>query len=149
MANATVFDKNTLEVVVIPVTDVDRAVGFYGRLGWRLDADYEAGAKFRIVQFTPPGSPCSIQFGRGGTSESPRSAYCFLVMAHIDEAWKELLDKDIGVSDVFHNSYDHGYEERVVSPDPQGRSHRSFATFDDPDGNHWLLQEITARAPGH
>jgi catechol 2,3-dioxygenase-like lactoylglutathione lyase family enzyme len=148
MTDPTVFGKNALEVVVIPIADVDQSVGFYGKLGWRLDADYEAGPKFRIVQFTPPGSPCSIQFGRGVTPAPPGSAYCFLVVTDIDEARKELLAKDIGVSDVFHHIYDHGYEERAEGPDPERRSYRSFAEFDDPDGNRWRLQEITARAPG-
>jgi len=146
--DAPVFEKATLEVVVIPVADVDRSVRFYRNLGWRLDADYEAGPKFRIVQITPPHAACSIQFGRGVTPAPPGSASCFLVVTDVDGARKDLLAKGVDVSDVFHHIYDHGYEERVDGPDPGRGSYRSFATFDDPDGNRWLLQEVTERAPG-
>lgn len=147
-ADATVFERATLEVVVIPVADVDRSVRLYRDLGWRLDADYEAGPKFRIVQITPPRAACSIQFGRGVTPAPPGSASCFLVVTDVDAARKDLLDKGVDVSEVFHHVYDHGYEERADGPDAERGSYRSFAAFDDPDGNRWLLQEVTARAPG-
>ena len=143
-----VFESATLEVVAIPVADVDRSIRFYRDLGWRLDADYEAGEKFRIVQITPPGAACSVQFGRGVTPAPPGSALCFLVVTDIDEARKELLGKGVDVSEVFHHVYDHGFEERVDGPDPGRSSYRSFVTFDDPDGNTWRLQEVTQRAPG-
>jgi len=123
MSSATVEFK--LEVVVIPVADVDRAKRFYGDLGWRLDADVAVGDAFRVVQFTPPGSPCSIHFGRGLTTAAPGSAQgTYLVVS------------------------DTAKEGLVNGPDPKRRSYRSYATFKDPDGNSWLLQEITSRLPG-
>jgi catechol 2,3-dioxygenase-like lactoylglutathione lyase family enzyme len=135
-----------LEVVVIPVSDVDRAKRFYGNLGWRFDADLAMSDQFRIVQFTPPGSPCSIQFGTGLTSATPGSAKgLYLVVSDIETARVELVDRGVEVSELFHRS---GKEGRLSGPDPQRRSYASFASFSDPDGNGWLLQEVTARLPG-
>ena len=136
-----------LEVVAIPVSDVERAKCFYGGLGWRLDADFIVGDTFRGVQFTPPGSPASIHFGKGVTSALPGSASgVFLVVSDIEAARAELIGRGVEVSEVFHRA---GPGQPPVSGrDPQGRSYVSFATFSDPDGNSWLLQEITARYPG-
>jgi catechol 2,3-dioxygenase-like lactoylglutathione lyase family enzyme len=135
-----------LEVIVIPVSDVDRAKRFYSHLGWRLDADFVVGDAFRGVQFTPPGSSCSIHFGTGITSAAPGSAQgLFLVVADIEAARAELLDRGVRVSEVFHRAPG---EEPQKGREPQGRSYASFATFSDPDGNAWLLQEVTARLPG-
>ena len=136
-----------LEVVAIPVSDVERAKRFYGGLGWRLDADFIVGDTFRGVQFTPPGSPASIHFGKGVTSAVPGSASgVFLVVSDIEAARAELVGRGVEVSEVFHRA---GPGQPPVSGrDPQGRSYVSFATFSDPDGNSWLLQEITARYPG-
>ena len=135
-----------LEVVAIPVSDVERAKRFYGGLGWRLDADFIVGDTFRGVQFTPPGSPASIHFGKGVTSAVPGSASgVFLVVSDIEAARAELIGRGVEVSEVFHRA---GPGQPPVSGrDPQGRSYVSFATFSDPDGNSWLLQEITARLP--
>jgi catechol 2,3-dioxygenase-like lactoylglutathione lyase family enzyme len=136
-----------LEVVVIPVADVDRAKRFYGDLGWRLDGDFVVGDTFRGVQFTPPGSACSIHFGMGLTSAVPGSARgLYLVVSDIQSARAELAARGVDVSDVFHRG---GPGKPPVSgPDPARRSYSSFATFSDPDGNEWLLQEITTRLPG-
>jgi catechol 2,3-dioxygenase-like lactoylglutathione lyase family enzyme len=135
-----------LEVVVIPVADVERAKRFYGRLGWRLDADFAKGDDFRVVQFTPPGSPCSIHFGTGVTSAAPGSAQgLFLVVSDIVEARAELIDRGVEVSQVFHRTVG---EDPKSGPDPERRSYSSYATFSDPDGNRWLLQEIKVRLPG-
>ncbi len=135
-----------LEVVVIPVSEVNRAKRFYGALGWRLDADLAVSDHFRIVQFTPPGSPCSIQFGTGLTSATPGSAeVLYLVVSDIEAARAELVDRGVEVSELFHRG---GSEGRLSGPDPQRRSYGSFASFSDPDGNGWLLQEVTARLPG-
>jgi len=135
-----------LEVVVIPVSDVDRAKRFYGGLGWRLDADFVMGDDFRVVQFTPPGSPCSIHFGKGVTSAAPGSAQgLYLVVSDIEAARAELLDRGVEVSELFHRV---GSEARQSGPDPERRSYASRASFRDPDGNGWLLQEVTARLPG-
>ena len=136
-----------LEVVAIPVSDVERAKRFYAGLGWRLDADFIVGDTFRGVQFTPPGSPASIHFGKGVTSAVPGSASgVFLVVSDIEAARAELAGRGVEVSEVFHRA---GPGQPPVSGrDPQGRSYVSFATFSDPDGNSWLLQEITARYPG-
>ena len=146
------------EIVVIPVSDVDRAKEFYVRLGWRLDADYDNGKNFRIVQFTPPGSGCSIIFGKNITAAAPGSAQgLYLIVSDIEAARKNLLRRSVEVSEVFHGAGDvySGPDEpylfgriRVNGPDPERRSYRSFASFSDPDGNGWLLQEITTRAPG-
>ncbi len=135
-----------LEVVVIPVSDVDRAKRFYGDLGWRLDADFVVGDAFRVVQFTPPGSPCSIHFGTGITSAVPGSARgLYLVVSDIEAAHAELAARGVDVSEVFH----HWVGEAPSSGrDPTRRSYASYATFSDPDGNDWLLQEVTTRLPG-
>ena len=136
-----------LEVVVIPVSDVDRAKRFYGDLGWRLDADFVVGDEFRVVQFTPPGSPCSIHFGTGVTSAVPGSARrLYLVVSDIEAARAELVDRGVDVSEVFHRAGPG--KPPLGGPDPERRSYVSFASFSDPDGNGWLLQEVTARLPG-
>src|SRR4051812_46745393 len=136
-----------LEVVVIPVSDVDRAKRFYGDLGWRLDADFVVHDGFRVVQFTPPGSPCSIHFGAGVTSAVPGSARgLYLVVSDIHSARAELLARDVHVSELFHRA---GPGQPPLSgPDPARRSYFTYATFSDPDGNEWLLQEVTARFLG-
>jgi catechol 2,3-dioxygenase-like lactoylglutathione lyase family enzyme len=136
-----------LEVVVISVADVDRAKRFYGDLGWRLDADFVVGDEFRVVQFTPPGSPCSIHFGTGITSAVPGSAQgLYLVVSDIEAARAELVDRGADVSEVFHRA---GPGKPALSgPHPERGSYRSYASFSDPDGNSWLLQEVTARLPG-
>jgi catechol 2,3-dioxygenase-like lactoylglutathione lyase family enzyme len=133
-----------LEVVGVPVADVDRAKAFYRRLGWRLDADIVAGASFRVVQFTPPGSACSIHFGIGITSLAPGSAdRLILVVSDLEGARAQLIARGADVSEVFHLE-----GGPVPGPDPQGRSYFSYASFNDPDGNRWLLQEIKQRLPG-
>ncbi|MFL4997718.1 MAG: VOC family protein [Microvirga sp.] len=147
-----------LEVVVIPVSDVDRAKSFYGGLGWRLDADFAAGDDWRVVQFTPPGSGCSVIFGRNVTAAAPGSARgLYLVVSDIEAAREELLRRGVEVSEVFHGADDvrAGADEpyvfgrlRISGPDPERRTYRSCASFSDPDGNGWLLQEVTARLPG-
>jgi len=144
-----------LEVVVIPVSDVDRAKDFYGSLGWRLDADFPFDNGFRVVQFTPPGSGCSVQFGANMTSAAPGSAHgLYLIVSDIDAARDELVAHGAEVSEVFHAGspgaqfQPDGSEGRVSGPEPDHGSYRSFATFSDPDGNGWLLQEITERLPG-
>jgi catechol 2,3-dioxygenase-like lactoylglutathione lyase family enzyme len=141
-----------LEVVVLPVSDVDRAKEFYGSLGWRLDADVADGDEFRLVQFTPPGSGCSIQFGTNVTSAPPGSAQAlYLIVADIGASRDELLALGVEVGEVFHEGslgarfHDVG---RVAGPSPDRSTYGSFAAFSDPDGNGWLLQEITARLPG-
>ncbi len=135
-----------LEVVVIPVSDVERAKRFYGHLGWRLDADFVKGDEFRGVQFTPPGSPASIHFGKGITTAAPGSAQgLFLVVSDIEAARAALSDRGVEVSEIFHRIPG---EAPQRGRDPQRRTYASFATFSDPDGNTWLLQEITARLPG-
>jgi catechol 2,3-dioxygenase-like lactoylglutathione lyase family enzyme len=153
----TKFDTK-FEIVVIPVSDVDRAKEFYGgKLGWRLDADYDNGGDFRVVQFTPPGSGCSVIFGRNVTGAAPGSAQgLYLIVTDIAAARSELLAHGIAVSEMFHNTGVYsGPDEpylfgrvRVSGPDPEHRSYRSFASFQDPDGNGWLFQEITTRLPG-
>jgi len=134
-----------LEVVVIPVSDVERAKRFYGGLDWRLDADIARGA-FRVVQFTPPGSSCSIQFGTGLTSSPAGSSQSvYLVVSDIEAARSELIARGIEVSEVFHRG---GPKGHLNGPDPERRSYASFVSFADPDGNGWLVQEVTARLPG-
>jgi catechol 2,3-dioxygenase-like lactoylglutathione lyase family enzyme len=144
-----------LEVVVIPVSDVDRAKRFYASLGWRLDADFAFNNGFRVVQFTPPGSACSIQFGTQITSAAPGSAQnLYLVVSNIEAARQELLAKGATVTDVFHPTTPGAQFEpgdtsgRATGPAPEHASYGSFATFNDPDGNGWLLQEISKRLPG-
>jgi len=148
---AGMVDTN-LEVVVIPITDVERAKLFYGSLGWRLDADFKLGDGWRGVQFTPPGSQCSIQFGKGLTTAAPGSVKgMFLVVSDIEAARAELRGYGADVSEVFHleGGLDvSGTKGRAPGPDPQGRSYGSYASFSDPDGNVWLLQEIKTRLPG-
>ena len=145
------------EIVVIPVSDVDRAKEFYAKLGWRLDADYDNGKDFRVIQFTPPGSGCSVIFGKNVTPAAPGSAQgLYLIVSDIQAARKELLDRGVQISEVFHNDGVYaGTDEpylfgrvRVSGPDPEHRSYRSFASFRDPDGNGWLFQEITTRLAG-
>ncbi len=136
-----------LEVATIPVSDVDRAKRFYERLGWRSDADFSNGADWRVVQLTPPGSPCSIQFGTGITTAAPGSVQgLYLVVSDIEAARAALIGRGIDVSDVFHYGAVRG--PRLPGPDPERRSYGSWASFRDPDGNGWLLQEIKARLPG-
>ena len=144
-----------LEVVVIPVSDVDRAKEFYGRLGWRLDADFPFDNGFRVVQFTPPGSGCSVQFGTNITSAAPGSAQgLYLIVSDIEAARDELVARGVEVSEVFHPGtpgaqfQPDGTSGRVSGPAPDHASYSSFATFSDPDGNGWLLQEVTTRLPG-
>jgi catechol 2,3-dioxygenase-like lactoylglutathione lyase family enzyme len=136
-----------LEVVVIPVSNVERAKRFYSDLGWRLDADFARGDEFRAVQFTPPGSPSSIHFGKGLTSAAPGSAQgLVLVVSNVEEARGELIDRGATVSEVFHSTGPGN--PPLGGRHPERRSYASYATFSDPDGNHWLLQEVTARLPG-
>lgn len=144
-----------LEVVVIPVADVDRAKKFYASLGWRVDADFRFDNGFRIVQFTPPGSECSVQFGTKITSAAPGSARgLYLVVSDIEAARDELVARGAKVSDVFHvgapgvQFQPDGTSGRISGPSPGHSTYGSFATFSDPDGNGWLLQEVTTRLPG-
>jgi catechol 2,3-dioxygenase-like lactoylglutathione lyase family enzyme len=157
MSSTGVSVKNVdtnLEVVVIPVSDVDRAKEFYGSLGWRLDADVAAGEEFRLIQFTPPGSGCSIQFGANLTSATPGSAQgLYLIVSDIEAARAELIARGVEVSDVFHEGtpgarFHHATNGRLSGPAPDRSSYRSFASFSDPDGNGWLFQEVTTRLPG-
>ena len=146
------------EIVVIPVSDVDRAKRFYGGLGWRLDADFASGDDYRVIQFTPPGSGCSVIFGKNVTAAAPGSAQgLYLVVSDVAAARAQLLARGVAISDVFHDAGsvyagpDQPYlfgRRRLSGLDPEHRSYRSFASFSDPDGNGWLLQEITARLPG-
>ena len=135
-----------LEVDIIPVSDVERSKQFYQRLDWRLDADIGRGDDFRIVQFTPPGSGCSVSFGKGVTAAAPGSGQGELIVSDIEAARAEIVDRGVDVSEVFHGSPFGG--GRLNGPDPERQSYRSYASFDDPDGNMWLLQEVTARLPG-
>jgi len=136
-----------LEVVVIPVSDVDRAKAFYEKLGFRLDIDYARDQDHRVVQFTPPGSEASIHIGRGITSAAPGSVQnLYLIVSDIEKARAELLGRGIEVSEVFH--FEGLLGPRVSGPDPKRGTYASFASFKDPDGNGWLLQEITMRLPG-
>jgi catechol 2,3-dioxygenase-like lactoylglutathione lyase family enzyme len=136
-----------LEAVVIPVSDVDRAKHFYGNLGWRLDADFVVGDSFRVVQFTPPGSPASIHFGKGLTSAAPGAAQgLYLVVSDIEAARAELVERGANVSEVIHR--DGPGQPPLEGRDPARRSYVSVASFSDPDGNKWLLQEVTVRLPG-
>src|ERR1700722_19545585 len=139
-----------LEVIVIPVSDVDRAKRFYGGLGWRLDADFAGADDFRVIQFTPPGSLCSIQFGKGitpGAPAAPGSARgMYLVVSDIEATRAELVTLGVEVSEILHRVA--LGPPRLKGPHPEHRSYASFASFSDPDGNSWLLQEVTARLPG-
>jgi catechol 2,3-dioxygenase-like lactoylglutathione lyase family enzyme len=145
------------EIVVIPVSDVDRAKTFYANLGWRLDADFADGKGFRVMQFTPPGSACSVIFGTHVTAAAPGSAQgLYLIVSDVEAARKELIARGVEVSETFHNAgVSAGPDEpylfgrvRVSGPDPERGSYRSFASFRDPDGNGWLLQEVTKRLEG-
>jgi predicted enzyme related to lactoylglutathione lyase len=144
----------SFEVAVIPVSDVDRAKEFYGKLGWRLDADFSFDNGFRVVQFTPPGSGCSVQFGTKMTSAAPGSAQgLYLVVSDIAAARAGLAGRGADVSEVFHAGTPGAQFQpdgmgRVSGPAADGASYSSFATFSDPDGNGWLLQEVTTRLPG-
>jgi catechol 2,3-dioxygenase-like lactoylglutathione lyase family enzyme len=139
-----------LEVVVLPVSDADRAKRFYQNLGWRLDADFPISDDFRILQFTPTGSQASIIFGTGIRDATPGSTErLVLVVRDIDTARADLIARGVDVSEVFHGQgFRRGTADRVPGPDPERRSYSSFAEFSDPDGNGWLLQEITERLPG-
>jgi len=140
-----------LEVVIIPVADVDRAKRFYQGLGWRLDADFAAG-DWRALQLTPPGSPCSVIFGKGVTTAVPGSVQgTFLIVEDIEAARAGLVARGADVSEVFHFDgplHVDGTTGRVPGKDPEGHSYRSWASFSDPDGNSWMLQEIKTRLPG-
>ena len=146
--------RMALEVVVIPVSDVDEALRFYdGRLGWRLDADVTTGPDFRVVQLTPPGSGCSIIFGIGVTAAEPGSVQgLHLVVVDLDAARADLVGRGVPVGEPFHDVggvFHHAAGDALQrGPDPQGRSYGSFASFSDPDGNRWFLQEIQVRLPG-
>ena len=144
-----------LEVVVVPVSDVDRAKRFYGSLGWRLDADFAFDNGFRVVQLTPPGSGCSVQFGTNITSAPPGSAQgLYLVISDIETAREALAARGVAISELFHAEtpgaqfQPKGTSGRVSGPAPDHASYQTFATFSDPDGNSWLLQEIKTRLPG-
>lgn len=142
-----------LEVVNLPVSDVDRAKRFYQSLGWRLDGDFAVGGDFRAVQLTPPNSPCSITFGKGVTTAAPGSLQdVMLIVSDIDAARDDLISRGVDVSEVFHYEtrpfHSAGKEARVPGPDPLGRSYFTWASFKDPDGNGWLLQAIETRLPG-
>ncbi len=147
-----------LEIVVIPVSDIDRAKEFYAKLGWRLDADFPGSDDYRVIQFTPPGSGCSIIFGKNVTPAAPGSAQgLYLIVSDIEAARAELITRGVEVSEVFHDAgpvhggKDEPYlfgRQRVAGRDPEKGSYRSFASFHDPDGNGWLFQEITTRLPG-
>jgi catechol 2,3-dioxygenase-like lactoylglutathione lyase family enzyme len=145
-----------LEVVVLPVSDAERAKQFYASLGWREDADFVISEDYRVLQFTPPGSPASIIFGTGVTDAAPGSIDTLLLaVGDIDAARAELIDRGVEVSEVFHDAggglgggFHAGTEGRAAGPDPDGRSYGSYASFSDPDGNGWLLQEVTTRLPG-
>lgn len=153
-ASAAIIDMK-LEVVIIPVSDVDRSKEFYAKLGWRLDADFQFDNGFRVVQFTPPGSRCSFQFGTRLTSAAPDSLHdFFLVVSDIAAARDKIVSRGVDVSEVFNPGtpgaqfQPEGSDSRLRGPEPGHASYRSFATFRDPDGNRRLLQEVTTRLPG-
>jgi catechol 2,3-dioxygenase-like lactoylglutathione lyase family enzyme len=136
-----------LEVALIPVSDVDRAKAFYTRLGWRLDDDIVMGDDFRVVQLTPPGSGCSISFGNGVTTAAPGSFRGGLIVSDIEAAHEELVARGINASEVFHGS-PFSPAGRISGPDPERQSYRSYVSFEDPDGNAWIVQEVRHRLPG-
>ena len=136
-----------LEVHIIPVSDVERSKQFYQRLGWRLDEDVSPAKSVRIVQFTPPGSGCSVNFGSGITTAAPGSAAAALIVSDIKAAHDEIKRRGIDVSDMWHGA-PFPVEARLPGPDPQRTSYGSFFAFGDPDGNAWLIQEVTTRRPG-
>jgi catechol 2,3-dioxygenase-like lactoylglutathione lyase family enzyme len=135
------------EVALIPVSDVDRAKKFYTRLGWRLDDDLVMGNDFRVVQFTAPGSGCSISFGEGVTAAEPGSFRGGLIVSNIEAAHKDFEARGISASEVFHGS-PFSPAGRISGPDPERQSYRSYVSFEDPDGNAWIVQEVTRRLPG-
>lgn len=142
-----------LEVVVLPVSDADQAKDFYQALGWRLDADFAVTEGYRVIQVTPPGSPASVIFGDGVTTATPGSTQgLYLVVTDVEAARAELAGRGVEVSEVFHDASgvfnQAGTEARVPGPDPERRSYASHASFRDPDGNEWVLQEVTERLPG-
>ncbi|OCK59647.1 VOC family protein [Bradyrhizobium sp. LMTR 3] len=147
-----------LEVIVIPVSDVERAKQFYANLGWRLDADFAGPDDYRVIQFTPPGSNASVIFGKNVTPAAPGSAQgLYLIVSDIEAARNELLGRGVAISEAFHagGNVHVGSDEpylfgrvRLSGPDPERGSYRSYASFSDPDGNGWLLQEVTTRLPG-
>lgn len=143
-----------LEVIVIPVSDVDRAKDFYSNLGWRLDLDFAAGDAYRVVQFTPSGSSCSIMFGTGITAAEPGSAQnLHLIVSDVEATRARLRDRGIEVSEPFYDAggvFHHANGDcRVDGPHPKRQSYGTYASFKDPDGNGWFFQEVTARLPGH
>jgi catechol 2,3-dioxygenase-like lactoylglutathione lyase family enzyme len=143
-----------LEVVVIPVSDVDRAKRFYSDLGWRLDIDYTPDDDYRVIQFTPPGSGCSVIFGKNVTTAAPGSAKgLHLIVSDIQAARDQLLRRGIAISEPFHDAggiFHHAAGKDLVSgPNPQRKSYASYASFSDPDGNGWVFQEVTARLTGY
>ncbi|SAL55498.1 VOC family protein [Caballeronia humi] len=153
MSNTQTQIDMKLEVVVIPVADVDRAKQFYASLGWRLDVDIDKDAQFRVVHFTPPGSQCSLLFGKGVTTETPGSVQgLHLIVSDVVAARDELVSRGVDVSEVFHDVgglFHHaGKEGRLSGPHPERASYASFASFSDPDGNGWVFQEVTTRFPG-
>jgi catechol 2,3-dioxygenase-like lactoylglutathione lyase family enzyme len=140
-----------LEVVILPVSDVDRAKQFYASLGWRLDADFPIRDDFRVLQFTPPGSTASVIFGAGVSPAAPGSGYGLLAVSDVEAARASLAARGVDVSEVFHGASGFdlaGTDGRVTGPDPQRASYKSWAQFSDPDGNTWLVQELTDRLPG-
>src|SRR5580658_7313262 len=136
-----------VEVVLIPVSDVDSAKEFYTKLGWRLDDDVVMGNEFRVVQLTPPGSGCSISFGKGVTAAAPGSFRGGLIVSDIEAAHQQMVARGINASEVFHGS-PFSPAGRISGPDPERQSYRSFVSFEDPDGNAWIVQEVTRRLPG-
>jgi catechol 2,3-dioxygenase-like lactoylglutathione lyase family enzyme len=136
-----------VEVVLIPVSDVDSAKEFYTKLGWRLDDDVVMGNDFRVVQLTPPGSGCSISFGKGVTAAAPGSFRGGLIVSDIVAAHKQIVASGIKASEVFHGS-PFSPAGRISGPDPERQSYRSYVAFEDPDGNAWIVQEVTRRLPG-
>lgn len=152
-SNQVTSQNMKLEVVVLPVADVDRSKDFYKTLGWRLDADFPGDNGFRVVQLTPPGSEASIIFGKGVSLAEPGSVQgLYLIVYDIEAARAELVDRGVEVSEIFHDIggiFHHaGTEGRVPGPDPQRRDYASYASFSDPDGNGWVLQEVRVRLPG-
>jgi len=145
-ATATKVAMN-LEIDVIPVSDVERSKQFYQRLGWRFDDDVAPAKDVRIVQFTPPGSGCSITFGNGLTAAAPGSATGALIVSNIETAHEEIVRRGIDASEMWHGA-PFPQEERLPGPDPKHTSYGSYFSFKDPDGNTWLVQEVTARHPG-
>jgi catechol 2,3-dioxygenase-like lactoylglutathione lyase family enzyme len=136
-----------LEVDIIPVSDIERSKQFYGRLGWRLDDDVAPASDVRIVQFTPPGSGCSVTFGQGLTSAAPGSAFGALVVSDIVAAHGDVVGRGVDASDMWHGA-PVPPSARIPGPDPQRTSYGSFFAFNDPDGNAWIVQEVTTRRPG-